>query len=271
MRTATAAPVRPGSVARAGVRGLARRTSPVTLPVAGTGAVVAVWWAVSAADSRSLLVPPPVQVADAFARMGGFLARNAWTTLVEVVAGFVIAAVCGTAMGVVLAWSELASRALWPTLVGLHAAPKLALAPSLVVAFGFGPAPKIIMVVLVCSFPIVLATTTGVTRTPADLMELARSMGAGRWRTFVKLRLPNALPEVLTGLKQAAPLAVIGASIGELFGATAGLGWVVRGAGWDTGLVYAAITLLAVMSVSLFYLMVGLERLLVPWLGHTTS
>jgi NitT/TauT family transport system permease protein len=244
----------------------------VGLPVAGTLAVVGVWWISTAVlEIRAFLLPSPPQVAAAFARLPGYLTRNTWVTLAETVQGFGFAAAAGLLVGLVLASSRTVSQALYPSLVALQAIPKLALAPLLVVWLGFGQSPKIVMVVLVCLFPIVLATTTGLTRTPTDLTELARSLAASRWQAFTKIRIPYAMPQIFTGLKTAMPLAVIGAVVGELFGATAGLGFVIQTAGSDTAMVFAALALLATMSISLFYLLVAAERLLVPWVAHTTE
>lgn len=252
--------------------GLGRRITAVALPVLGTLAVVGLWWLATAVFRiGSFLLPPPDQVVAGFTRLPAYLLSHSRVTLTEAVAGYAVAVVAGLAAGLLLASSPVVQRSLLPALVALHAVPKLALAPLLVVALGFGLAPKVVMVVLVCVFPIVLATATGLRTTPVELVELARSMCATRWQTFMKIRLKAALPDVFIGLKTAAPLAVIGATVGELFGAVAGLGFVIRVAGSDTAVVFAALVLLAAMSIVLFYLLVGLERLLVPWLAHTTS
>lgn len=249
-----------------------RRVLWAVAPVAGTGAVVGAWWVATAGFGvLPYVLASPVDVVEAFGRMPGYLARQSRVTLVETVTGFGIATVIGLALGMLLAWTPWASRALMPTLVALHSTPKLALAPLLVIALGYGTLPKIVMVVLVCVFPIILAAATGLATTPAELVELARSLSASGWQTFVKVRLPAALPQLFLGLKTAAPLAVIGAAVAELMGATAGLGYTIRVASADKPLVYAALVLLAAMSISLFYLLVGLERLVAPWVRHTTS
>lgn len=249
-----------------------RAATTLAPPAAGTATVVAAWWlATTVLGVRPFLLPAPPQVAATLTERTGYLAGNLWVTAAETLQGFLLAGIVGLALGVLLAFYPVVSRAFYPALVALHAIPKLALAPLLVVWFGFGTGPKIIMVVLVCAFPIVLATTTGLANTPTEQVELARSLGASRWQTFVKLRVPNALPDIFTGLKQAMPLAVIGAVIGELFGATAGLGYVVQQAGSDTPLVFASLALLAALSIGLFYAVVVLQRLLVPWVRYTTS
>jgi NitT/TauT family transport system permease protein len=244
----------------------------IGLPVVGVVGTVLVWWlAVLAFNIQSYIVPTPRAVASAFARMPGYLSQNAWVTLQETLLGYALTVVAGVVIGTVLANSRLVEQALYPMLVGLNAVPKLAFAPLLVVWMGFGHGPKIVLVILMCFFPIVLATVTGLTSTPADLAELAQSLSASRWQTFVKVRLKAALPQIFIGLKTAMPLAVIGALVGELFGATAGLGFVIQNAGPDTALAFAAIALLALMSIVLFYLLVIVERLMLPWVRETTS
>lgn len=241
-------------------------------PVLGGLAVLGAWHAATTvAGVPAILMPPPAEVAAVFARLPGYLAGNLWVTFLETVQGFGLAAGLGTVTGALLASSRGVAAAAYPALVALQAVPKLALAPLLVVALGFGAAPKVVMVVLMCLFPIVLATTSGLTGTAAELVELARSLCASRWQMLLRLRLPYALPQIAVGWKTAMPLAVIGAVVGELFGATAGLGFVIRTAGSDTPRVYAALVLLGGMSIGLFYLLVAAERWLVPWTRHTTS
>lgn len=244
----------------------------VGLPVVGSLAVLAAWWAATTAGGVSpYLIPNPADVAARVGELPGYLAGATRVTATETAAGFALASVLGVAAGVLLASSRTVAAAIWPTLVALHAAPKVALAPALVVTLGFGPAPKVVMVVLVCTFPVILGTATGLTSTPAELVELARSLDATWWQSMRKLRLPAALPHIFTGLKQAAPLAVIGAVVGELFGSVAGLGYTIRVAGSDTALVFAAMVLLSAMSIVLFYGVAAAERRLAPWIRHTTA
>ncbi len=250
------------------------RTAVVALglPALGTAGTVLLWWlAIVAFDIRPYIVPTPWATAAAFGRLPGYLLQNSWTTLEETLAGFSLTAVVGISLGAVLAVSPLIEQALNPVLVALNAVPKLAFAPLLIVLMGFGPGPKVIMVGLMCFFPVVLATVTGLISTPADLVELARSLCASRWQTFIKVRLRAALPQIFTGLKTAMPLAVIGALVGELFGATGGLGFVIQNAGPDMAIAFAAIALLALMSIVLFYALVVVEHLMLPWVRGTTG
>lgn len=246
----------------------------VGLPLLGTAVAVAVWWlATIVFDIRSFIVPAPPEVAKAFDRLGGYLIENLWVTLGETLQGYALAVILGLSLGLVITSSRVLEQMLYPMMLALNAIPKPALAPLLVVWMGFGPEPKIVMVVLICFFPIVLASATGFATTPADHVELVRSLDASRWQTFRKVRLPAALPQIFIGLKTAMPLAVIGAVIAELVGADAGLGYVINQAGGsaDTALAFAAIVLLGLMAIVLFYTLVAVERLLLPWVRQTSA
>jgi NitT/TauT family transport system permease protein len=237
-------------------------------PVAGAVVVVALWWLADVLLSIDpLLLPSPPDVVAAFLQMPGYLLEQTATTLVEILAGFALSVVAGTACGVGIAAWKVVERTIYPLLLGINAVPKLAIAPLLVIWLGFGQLPKIIMVLLGCFFPIVISTATGLMSTPAELVELARALDASRARTFRKVRFPAALREIFVGFKVAISLAVIGAVIGEFANAQGGLGFVIvqAGSSSDTALGFAAIGLLALLSVALFYLVVGVERLVIPW------
>lgn len=252
-----------------------RRTlSTTVLPVLGAGLALAAWWsATELFDIQTILVPKPPEVYAAFRRLQGYLLDMSRVTLTETLVGFAIAVALGLLIAIVLATSRIAERMFYPLLVGLNAVPKLAVAPLFVVWLGIDMKPKITMVVLLCFFPIVISTAAGLTSTPAELVEYARSLDTPRWRIFLKVRFPYALPQVFVGLKVAITLAVIGAVVGELVGGDKGLGFVIQSAGStsDTPLAFAAIILLGIMGVALFYLLAGLERLAVPWARETTA
>ena len=244
----------------------------VGLALGGAVFCILLWWLlIVILGIESYLAPTPPEVAAALSREWQYLLDNARVTLVETVQGFGLAVLIGMAVGTLLASSRFIEQAFMPTLVALNAVPKLAFAPLLVVWMGFGPGPKIVLVVLMCCFPIVLSTTAGLLSTPADLAEMVRSLSASRWQTFRTIRLPAAMPQIFVGFKIAMPLAVIGALVGELFGATEGLGFVIQNSGSDSAMSFAAIVLLAMMSIALFYLIVLLERVLLPWVKATTG
>jgi len=244
------------------------------VPVLGVTGAVALWWSATAVFGiRPFFLPAPPDIVTAFRAQPSYLLHEAGVTLTETVVGFAVAVVAGMALAVALtAWHTL-ERAALPVLVALNSVPKVAMAPLLVVWLGFGLRPKVVLVVLICFFPVVVATMAGITSTPAELGELSRSLSASFWQAYLKIRLPWALPQVFVGLKVAVSLAVIGAVVAEISNPSGGLGAVIvlSGMSFDTPLAFAAIVLLALLSTTLFYLVVALERLVVPWARAITA
>ncbi|MEV6417921.1 ABC transporter permease [Kribbella sp. NPDC051718] len=248
------------------------RTAAVLLPVVGLILALALWWVATIVFSvDSYLLPNPGEVVSAFLDQPGYLLGHTWTSLVETVEGFVLSIVVGVPVALLIVRSVVVERLLYPLLLAVNAIPKIAIAPLLVVWFGFGQWPKVLLVLLVCFFPIVISTATGMKSTPADLVELLKSLNASKSQEFFKLRLRYALPQIFTGLKVAISLAVIGSVIAEFVGATSGLGYVITssGANADTALAFAAMTLLSILAIILFYALVLLEHLLLPWARET--
>ncbi|GAB3965953.1 ABC transporter permease [Plantactinospora veratri] len=246
--------------------------STVGTPLVGIAGFVAAWWAaVVALDVAPYIVPGPPAVAAAILDEPGYLLRNAAVTLGEAMAGFALAIASAVLLGTVLAASRRLERALYPMLLTISSTPKPVFAPLLITIGGFGAGPKVVLVWLMCFFPIALATSTGLSATSAEFVELARSLNASRWTTFRKFRVPAALPHIFGGLRIALPLALIGATVAELFGATEGLGVVVQNAGTNAALAWAAIVVLAAMSINLFYALTATLRALAPWIRHTTA
>ncbi|HKY11830.1 MAG TPA: ABC transporter permease [Gaiellaceae bacterium] len=253
---------------------MTRRVLRWLAPLATFVVLILLWdLATKAFDWEPWLVPPPGDVAQALWDYRGLLPEHTWVTLWESLAGFLLAIVVGIPLGGLIAYSRLLELTVYPLLLGLNAVPKIAIAPILILWMGFGPGPKILVSFLLCVFPIVIATATGLKQTPAELVELARSLCASQWQTFRRFRFPSALPEIFIGLKVAISLAVIGAVIGEFVGASEGLGWVIvnSGANVNTSLAFAAMAILALVSVVLFYAIALLERLVVPWARHRGS
>ncbi|MFD7711513.1 ABC transporter permease [Streptomyces sp. NPDC059785] len=243
-------------------------------PALAAGCALAGWWLATVVfDIRPFLLPSPADVVRAFDRLPGYLLRQTWRTFTETAVGFGLAVGAGLVTAVLLTASRAVERSVMPLLVAVNAVPKIAVAPLLVVWLGFGTAPKVVMVALLAWFPVVVATMAGLTSVPLELTELARSLAASRWQTYRKLRIPWALPQVFTGLRLAVTLAVVGAVVGEFAGGDQGLGYVIVASGGsaDTPLAFAAMALLSIMSVLLFYLVVLLERLLLPWAREITG
>lgn len=245
-----------------------RTAAGVVLPLATLALLVLLWeLATRLFDWPIWLVPGPADVGRALLDNRSLLPHHFRVTLVETLGGFALAIAVGIPLAVAIASSRLLERTIYPVLLGLNAVPKIAIAPILVLWMGFGYGPKVVVTFLLCIFPIVISTATGLKSTPAELVELVRSLDASSFELFRRVRFPSALPHVFVGLKVAISLAVIGAVIGEFVGAEAGLGHVIiaSGSNIDTSLAFGAMVLLGVLSVALFYALVALERLLVPW------
>jgi NitT/TauT family transport system permease protein len=244
------------------------RAAMILLPLIGAVGAIALWWGVTKVfHIRTFFLPAPPDIVQSFRDQRSYLLQESWQTLKEMLLGFLIATVAGLVIAIALAASRTIQRLTLPLFVALNAVPKVSVAPLLVVWLGFGSEPKIVMVALISFFPIVVSTMAGLTSTPTDLGELSRSLSASWGQTYLKFRLPWALPQIFTGLKVGITLAVIGAVVSEIASPQHGLGAVIllSGQNLDTSLAFAAITLLALISVALFYLVVGVERLLLPW------
>lgn len=266
--TTVNAVIEPGSKSRRRTSNGAEMLKAVGLPILGLVLIVAIWWgSVVLFGIESFLLPSPADVYNAFMINPAYLLQQTWVTLVETVQGFLLAIVIGVPIAMAIAGSRLLEQMVYPLLLAINAAPKVAIAPLLVVWMGFGQAPKIVMVVLLCFFPIVLSTTAGLRSTPSEFIELGESMRASKLQVFAKFRFPFALEQIFVGLKTAITLAVIGAVIAEFVGANAGLGYLIvqSGANANTALAFVSIVLLALMSIVLFYLLVLIERIMVPW------
>jgi NitT/TauT family transport system permease protein len=247
---------------------------PALLPAAGLLVAFGVWWLAARLELvHPAALPTPGSVFSAFLDKPDRMLEHTWDTMLEILIGFALSAAAGVLIGLSLAASRTVERMFTPLLVAVNAVPKITLGPLLVVALGWGQKPILTMVFLLCFFPIVLSTATGLTTTPTDLAELVRSWNASRWQAFRKVRFPAALPQIFVGLKVAMPLAAIGAVIGEFQAGESGLGYVITqyaGIG-DTATAWAAIMLVALVSILLYSALVLVERLALPWVRETTS
>ncbi|MEV4760305.1 ABC transporter permease [Micromonospora sp. NPDC049559] len=244
------------------------RLAKVGPPIVGAVVAIGIWWgSVVVFNVRSFFLPSPPEIVQRFFEQPEYLLQEAGRTLTETASGYGIAVVTALLLAILLAASPTIERATLPLLITLNSIPKVAIAPLLVLWLGFGPQPKIFLAALICFFPLVVAAMSGLASTPADLGELARSLSASWAQTYLKVRLPWALPQIFVGLKVAISMAPIGAVVAEVYNPDHGLGAVIAlsTASADTALAFAAIVLLAILSVGLYYIVVGIERLLLPW------
>jgi NitT/TauT family transport system permease protein len=213
------------------------------------------------------LLPAPSAIAQAMVEWRADLVTHTMVTLYETLVGFAFAIAVSVPLAVAVVYSRFLQNTIYPLLLALQSTPKVAIAPLLALWIGFGAAPKIIVVFLVCFFPIIVATASGLTAVPAQLIDLIRSLSATQLQTFVKIRFPTAMPHIFVGLKIAITFAVIGAVIGEFVGSENGLGYLilVSTSQSRTPLAFGALVLLTVMSIGLYYAVALVERVVVPW------
>lgn len=213
------------------------------------------------------ILPPPLKVAAAFEARGLYLMTNTLVTLSEIVLGFVIGSLAGIATALSMSLMPVARRLILPVVIVTQALPVFAIAPLLVLWFGYGMASKIVMATLIIYFPVASAYYDGLSRTDAGLLDLALLNRAGRLQTLVHFRMPAALPNLLSGLKVAAAVAPIGAVVGEWVGSSAGLGFVMlqANARLQSDVLFAALFCLAAMAVALRLGVDAVARRLAPW------
>lgn len=213
------------------------------------------------------LIPPPLAVVIQLGAEWPMLLRETLPTLYATLGGFALSALVGVPIAMWIAYSRLVESFVYPLLVFSQSIPKVAIAPLFVVWFGFGMVPKIIVAFLLGFFPVVVSTVQGFKSIEPDLIDLARSMGAGAFKTFIKFRLPQAMPAIFSGLKVSITLAVVGAVVGEFVGSNSGIGYVLQKATgtFDLPLMFAALLVLSMVGVILFLLIELVERWLMPW------
>jgi putative hydroxymethylpyrimidine transport system permease protein len=231
-------------------------------------ALLAAWEIiVRAAHVPEYLLPAPTQVLADLKTDWVILGPAMWVTLQEVLIGFVIAASAGIGLAVVLHMFGPLRRAMYPILIGSQTVPVVVLAPILVILLGYGILPKLVIVGLICFFPIVVNGLDGLRAVDDDFIHMMRTLDATRWGIFRRVEFPGALPSIFSGMRIAATFASIGAVFGEWSGSNAGLGYVMLEATPNllTARIFAAILILTVISLTLFGLVSVLERIAVPW------
>jgi NitT/TauT family transport system permease protein len=249
--------------------GDARRGVSGVLPAVGLAAAVLVVWelAVRLFQIPTFVVPAPSAIATALVESRAGLAAASKATAVEVLFGFVLAAVVGIAVALVIVRFERFGKALYPLVVLFQNVPKVALAPIFILWFGYDLAPKVVLIVVIAFFPVAIDMLAGLQSVEPSLVALMQSVGAGRSEILRRVRIPHSLPHLMAGLKVAITFSVIGAIVGEFAGASAGLGYVIQFASTqlDTPLVFAALVVVSVLGLFFYYLVEFAERLLVPW------
>lgn len=237
-------------------------------PLILAGGFVGLWqMLVSLSGVPAYILPGPLPVAQALASHAPQLLGHTGATLTEILLGLVLGAVLGAGAALVMILSPLLKRWMLPLLVVSQAIPVFALAPLLVLWLGYGLASKVAMAVLIIFFPVTTAFYGGMRRVDPDLLELARIMGAKPRAVLTAIVIPSALPGLASGLRVATAVAPIGAVIGEWVGASSGLGFYMlhANARMQVDVMFAALTVLAAISLLLYFLVDRLLDRLIFW------
>jgi NitT/TauT family transport system permease protein len=249
---------------------MSRRVGAVLWPLGTAIVVIAAWhYAVVGFKVPTYLVPEPLSVLAALwsGLSDGSLWPHIWATFAEIVSGYAIG--CGAAFLAAVLVNEfrLAERALYPLIVAIQAIPKVALAPVLLVWFGFEAQSKIILVALICFFPTFVNSFAGLKSCDRNLVDLYRAFGAGRWRILLAVKIPAAAGSIFAGLEISVVLALTGAVVAELIAARRGLGYVIAssGANFDVSLMFACIVVLAAIGIILTQMIKAVRRRVAFW------
>lgn len=236
---------------------------------AASAVIGLVLWEGSVAYFRlpAYLLPAPSAVLQAMGTFWHVLLSQLAFTAFAAAAGFAVALVLGIGFGAAITASRTVDRMLYPWLVISHAVPKVVVAPLFIVWIGFGLKSEILFVIVFTFFPIIVNTVTGLKSTDPEVLQLARSMGATRWESLTKIRIPNALPSIFAGIKISATLAPVGAVIGEFVASNYGLGHVlIQSVGnLETTLAFAAVVVISVFGIAIWYAAEWVEKLSIPW------
>jgi putative hydroxymethylpyrimidine transport system permease protein len=243
-------------------------------PLALLAALVGLWQLAASsgfmADVLNLeefLVPSPAEIAGALWDERTPLLEAAWVTLQEILFGFLLAVVVGVAFAVAMHFSETIRLAAHPLVIASQTIPIIVIAPILVIWFGFGLTPKVLMIALICFFPITVATLDGLRSADPGAIKLMRTLYASRGQTFRRVEAPGALPGFFSGARIAVAIAPIGAVIAELAGTDKGLGKLIftATANYRVDLTFAAVLVLSAIAIALYALVALAERRIVTW------
>jgi len=222
---------------------------------------------VRAMGIRSIILPPPSEVFVTMVARYDLLWAHLWPTLYLTVLGFLLAVVGGILVAIVITYSDILRRGFYPVIVVSQVIPKIAIAPLLVVWFGTGTMSCLLLAFLISFFPMTINAAMGFQSVDEDIQRMARTFMGTRWQIFWKVRMPNAMPYIFAGMKISITLAIIGVIVAEFVASQEGIGYLIKLAGGllDTPLMLAAITVLSIAGLALYWLIVVAESRAVYW------
>lgn len=247
---------------------LSRALSQYGPPVAAIVVTILIWHAVTVWYGISpLILPSPGSVLETAIQFRAILPKHTMVTIIETVLGLLVSLVFAVPLAIAIVWSPLFRRTIYPLILGMQSIPKVALAPLFLIWIGYGMSSKVLIAASIAFFPIMINTVTGLSMVERDLLEMVKVLRASTFQTFVKIRIPSAMPYFFSGTKVAVTLAVIGAVVGEFVGSDEGLGYLimVSGAELNTAMVFVVLTILSIMGVLLFEAVGAVQRIFCPW------
>ena len=231
-------------------------------------ALLVLWQvAVTALGVKEYILPTPWAALRTLGEANYQWSANLLATLYAVLGAFVLSAVLGVLLAVVIVWNDLMLRTVMPVLVLFNTLPKIALAPLFVIWLGYGIWPNIVIGTTIAFFPMVVNTAVGLASAEPEMLDLVRTLRASRWQVLKKIRFPNAVPYIFVGLKLNATMSVIGAIVGEFVASERGLGSLIitSGVTMQTPAIFASLMLISAMGLLLYGLVVAVERIVAPW------
>lgn len=249
-----------------------RRTKSLGMKLLGIGIFLGAWQLViTIFHIKKYVLPSPVQVFQSLFDPA-VMVKNDWlvnigTTVTEIVIGFAVTLLAGVILALLIAWSRILNKLLMPIVVLLNSIPKIALAPLVLLWFGYGLRTNVLVAVMVAFFPVVINTVTGLIEVDEDLLDLVQYLNATKLQVFLKIRIPNALPHLFAGIKTSATMCVTGAIVGEFIASKSGLGRLLRSAqaNIDMATMFACLLLLSIIGLLFFWLIGVVERACMPW------
>jgi NitT/TauT family transport system permease protein len=232
------------------------------------GVLFLLWeYAVRIFGVKEYLLPPPSKVWTEFLKRHETVFHGAFVTSQEILGGYLLAVAISIPLALIVARSRFVEESVYPAIVFLQIIPKIAIAPLFIIWLGFGFTPKLLLVFLLCFFPIVVASVAGFKSVDPEIMDFARTTGARGRSLFFKITLPQALPDIFTGLKVGAALSATAAVVAEFVAADKGLGYLLQqyNGQLETPMVFAIIVLLSLIGLAVYYAVELIERLVIPW------
>jgi NitT/TauT family transport system permease protein len=229
-------------------------------------------WEMLAKQMSELVLPAPSVVVTTLIEglTSGYYTPHILRTSLEIVIGLFLGSLLGILTGIWMGEVEFIRKLLFPYVIASQAVPKLALAPLFILWFGFGMTSKVVITALICFFPLMENTVTAIQYTDPKKVELFRVLGANRWQTLFKLKIPAGLPSIMAGFRVAVVLAVVGAVVGEFIGGSEGLGaLIIASQGMmDTPLMFSVLILITILGTFLYQLIYFIERRLFKYRNH---